>query len=126
MSSHVIIVGAGVIVAASALTLLNDGHKVTLVDKERRCAGASFDNAGAIVNGSRIPTAMQGILFDAIRMLAQANSAFSSKTNKAIYAFGHQHLGLTLGAITGLLISDLLSNRTPRVPIFPYRPNRFN
>ena len=77
MSSKVIIVGAGVIGTASALTLLKDGYEVTLVDKEKPCAGASFGNAGAIVNGSCAPTAMPGIFFDAIRMLAQTNSPFS-------------------------------------------------
>jgi len=79
MSSEVIIVGAGVIGAASALALLKDGHKVTLVDKKSPCSGASFGNAGAIVNGSCAPTAMPGIFFDAIRMLVQTNSPFSIK-----------------------------------------------
>lgn len=77
MSSSVITIGAGVIGAASALALLKDGHKVTLVDQESPCSGASFGNAGAIVNGSCVPTAMPGIFFDAIRMLAQSNSPFS-------------------------------------------------
>ncbi|MBL4660528.1 MAG: FAD-binding oxidoreductase [Alcanivoracaceae bacterium] len=77
MSNKIIIVGAGVIGAASALALLKDGHKVTLVDKESPCAGASSGNAGAVVNGSCAPTAMPGIFFDAIRMLIRTNSPFS-------------------------------------------------
>jgi D-amino-acid dehydrogenase len=41
------------------------------------------------------------------------------------YAFGHQHLGLTLGAVTGRLIADLISGRTPPLDMTPYRAERF-
>ena len=51
---------------------------------------------------------------------------FATKSKRVLYAFGHQHLGMTLGAITGLIISDMLSNKTPRISNHPYRPNRFN
>ena len=71
MSSKIIVIGAGVIGAASALSLQADGHQVTLFDREAPCAGASFGNAGAIVNGSCVPTAMPGILVDVIRMAVQ-------------------------------------------------------
>lgn len=74
MPSKIIIIGAGVVGAASALALQKDGHDVTLVDREAPCAGASFGNAGAIVNGSCAPTAMPGIIFDAIRMLSKSDS----------------------------------------------------
>ena len=77
MSDKIIVIGAGVIGASSALALLKEGHDVILVDKEAPCAGASFGNAGAIVNGSCVPTAMPGILFDAIRMLGNRNAALS-------------------------------------------------
>ncbi len=40
-------------------------------------------------------------------------------------AFGHGHLGLTLGAITGRIIADLASGRTPPVPLAPYDIGRF-
>lgn len=71
MSSNIVIIGAGVIGAASALSLQADGHQVTLLDREAPCAGASFGNAGAIVNGSCVPTAMPGIIFDVMRMAVQ-------------------------------------------------------
>jgi glycine/D-amino acid oxidase-like deaminating enzyme len=32
---------------------------------------------------------------------------------------------MTLAVISGDIIADLLSNEAPRVPIFPYRANRF-
>jgi D-amino-acid dehydrogenase len=74
MTSNITIIGAGVIGAATALTLQQRGHEVLLLDRERPSAGASFGNAGAIVNGSCVPTATQGIFFDAIKMLSQSNS----------------------------------------------------
>lgn len=72
MSDKVIIIGAGVIGASSALALQADGLDVTLIDRETPCAGASFGNAGAIVNSSCVPTAMPGIVSDVIRMLGQS------------------------------------------------------
>ncbi len=77
MINKIAIVGAGVIGAAAALTLRQQGHEVLLLDREGPCAGASFGNAGAIVNGSCVPTATQGIFFDAIKMLSQSNSPLS-------------------------------------------------
>ena len=74
MTNKITIIGAGVIGAATALTLQQRGHEVLLLDRERPSAGASFGNAGAIVNGSCVPTATKGILFDAIKMLSQSNS----------------------------------------------------
>ena len=77
MAGNTIIIGAGVIGAATALALQNDGHKVTLIDRDEPCAGASFGNAGVIVNGSCAPTAMPGILFEGIRMMSQSKSSVS-------------------------------------------------
>ncbi|MFQ3191975.1 MAG: D-amino-acid dehydrogenase [Paraglaciecola sp.] len=50
---------------------------------------------------------------------------YSSNSKNVVYAFGHQHLGMTLAAISGDIIADLLSNKVPIVPISPYRANRF-
>ena len=75
--SSIIIIGAGVLGASSALALQNDGHDVLLVDRDEPCAGASYGNAGAIVNGSAVPTAMPGITFDLLQMLTRPNSPFS-------------------------------------------------
>lgn len=43
----------------------------------------------------------------------------------AIFAFGHQHLGLTLAAITAELVADLANGRKPTVDLSPFRPDRF-
>jgi D-amino-acid dehydrogenase len=77
MPAEIIIIGAGAIGAATALALQKDGRKVSLIDRDEPCAGASFGNAGATVNGSCAPTAMPGALFDGIRMVAQTESPFS-------------------------------------------------
>lgn len=71
------IIGAGIIGASTALALQQDGHRVTLLDRQEPCAGASFGNAGLIVNGSCVPTAMPGIVLDGLRMLGQPLSALS-------------------------------------------------
>ena len=43
----------------------------------------------------------------------------------AWFAFGHQHLGLSLAARTGELIAALLAGGNPRVDITPFRIDRF-
>jgi glycine/D-amino acid oxidase-like deaminating enzyme len=40
-------------------------------------------------------------------------------------AFGHGHLGLTMGSVTGRLIADLAAGRTPGVDLAPFRADRF-
>ena len=70
-TTTVIVIGAGVVGAATALALQKDGHKVTLIDREGPAAGASFGNAGAVVNGSCVPTALPGIVFDVLRMIGR-------------------------------------------------------
>ena len=43
----------------------------------------------------------------------------------AYFAFGHGHVGLGTGAITGRLIGQLVAGRTPEVDLAPFRPDRF-
>ena len=49
----------------------------------------------------------------------------SHKSNKILYAFGHQHIGLTLGGATGKIIADLVEGREPAIDLKPYSPTRF-
>jgi D-amino-acid dehydrogenase len=49
----------------------------------------------------------------------------SPRSDRVLYAFGHQHLGLTLSAITGELIAALASGRPPGIDLAPYRVQRF-
>jgi D-amino-acid dehydrogenase len=43
----------------------------------------------------------------------------------AIFAFGHQHLGLTLAGVTADIVDDLISGIEPAVDLRPFRADRF-
>ena len=43
----------------------------------------------------------------------------------AWFAFGHDHLGLTMGGITGRVVSELVAGKIPSVDLAPFRPDRF-
>ncbi len=49
----------------------------------------------------------------------------SPKASQVIYAFGHQHLGLTLGPLTGRLVAQLVRGTTPEIDLAPYSISRF-
>ena len=49
----------------------------------------------------------------------------SSTLPCVLYAFGHQHVGWTLGGITGLLIAELAQGKQPSVDLAPYSLDRF-
>ncbi|WP_448566813.1 NAD(P)/FAD-dependent oxidoreductase [Thalassotalea ganghwensis] len=48
------------------------------------------------------------------------------KHNHILFALGHQHLGLTLGAITGKLIAQIINGEKTDIDIKPFDINRFN
>jgi len=41
------------------------------------------------------------------------------------FAFGHGHIGLTLAAVSGRVIADLVAGRAPPMDVRPFRPDRF-
>lgn len=49
----------------------------------------------------------------------------SPRFPNAYFAFGHDHLGLTMGGITGRLIAELAAGRPPSVDLAPFRLGRF-
>ena len=49
----------------------------------------------------------------------------SPRSERVILAFGHGHLGLGLGAVTGRLVSQLAAGREPEVDLSPFAPDRF-
>lgn len=49
----------------------------------------------------------------------------ASGSGDIIHAFGHGHVGLASGPITGRITADLISGRTPTRPIAPYGAARF-
>ena len=50
----------------------------------------------------------------------------SLKNENIIYAFGHHHLGWTLGAITGKIISGIVAGEKTNLDLAPYSSKRFN
>jgi D-amino-acid dehydrogenase len=50
----------------------------------------------------------------------------SKQNPNLIFAFGHHHLGLTLGGITGKLVSEIAAGATPSLDVTPFRPDRFS
>ncbi len=50
----------------------------------------------------------------------------SLKNKNIIYAFGHHHLGWTLGAITGKIISGIAAGEKTNLDLTPYSSKRFN
>ena len=49
----------------------------------------------------------------------------SLKNKKVMYAFGHQHIGWTLAAVTGKAINELAKGSKPNFDISAFSPNRF-
>ncbi len=50
----------------------------------------------------------------------------SLNNKNIIYAFGHQHLGWTLGAITGKIVSGIVAGEKTNLDLAPYSSKRFN
>ena len=49
----------------------------------------------------------------------------SPQSDDIIFAFGHQHFGMTMGATTGRLVRDLAMGKDETIALWPYRANRF-
>ena len=50
----------------------------------------------------------------------------SKNYKNIVYAFGHQHLGWTLGAITGKVVSGILANEKTNLDLSVYSSSRFS
>ena len=42
-----------------------------------------------------------------------------------IFAFGHGHIGLSTGPVTGRIVADLADQRSAPLPVEPFAPERF-
>jgi glycine/D-amino acid oxidase-like deaminating enzyme len=49
----------------------------------------------------------------------------SPRHKNVFFAFGHDHLGLTMAGITGKLIAELATDKPTTVDLTPFRPDRF-
>jgi D-amino-acid dehydrogenase len=50
---------------------------------------------------------------------------FARGCGDVMLAFGHGHIGLAAGALTGRLVADLIAGRAPVIDPAPYAPARF-
>ena len=66
---HFAVLGAGVVGLCCAVSLLREGHKVTLIDRLEPGAGTSFGNAGLIQIDAVVPIATPGTLSRVPKML---------------------------------------------------------
>jgi len=48
----------------------------------------------------------------------------SPRHRNVIHAFGHGHLGVTFGAVTGAIVGTLARDESSNIDITPYRPDR--
>ncbi len=46
------------------------------------------------------------------------------RAGNVLLAYGHGHLGMTLAAVTGEMVSDLATGRAPRLDLAPFAPDR--
>jgi D-amino-acid dehydrogenase len=49
----------------------------------------------------------------------------ASGSPRVIYAFGHQHIGLTLGGLSGMVVADQVAGRDSVVDLKPFAATRF-
>jgi D-amino-acid dehydrogenase len=61
-ASHTIIVGAGIVGAATAIWLTRAGHRVTLIDKGEPGMGASFGNGCILASCAMVPVTTPGLI----------------------------------------------------------------
>ncbi|OUS36586.1 FAD-binding oxidoreductase [Rhodobacterales bacterium 56_14_T64] len=61
-SSHTVIVGAGIVGAATAIWLTRAGHKVTLIDKGEPGMGASYGNGCILASCAMVPVTSPGLI----------------------------------------------------------------
>jgi glycine/D-amino acid oxidase-like deaminating enzyme len=91
-----------------------DARKWARLRQHARELGLPFDDSATQWMGSR-PT-----LPDYLPAIGR-----SRRLTSVFYAFGHQHLGLTLAALTGELTAALVSEETAAVNLEPFDINRF-
>lgn len=50
---------------------------------------------------------------------------FARRHDRIVFAFGHGHIGLSTGPVTGQLVADLISRQPLSIPIHAFDPMRF-
>ncbi len=92
-----------------------DPRKWALLRQHLAALNLPFDLPGAEWMGAR-PT-----LPDYLPAIGR-----SRRIGNLFYAFGHNHLGLTLGPVTAALMAELIAGDTPRIDLTPFDLARFS
>ena len=61
MAEHATIIGAGIVGICTAISLLEKGFEVVLIDRDEPAEGASHGNAGVISPWTCVPQSMPGL-----------------------------------------------------------------
>ena len=69
---NIVVIGAGIVGIATALSLQRDGHRVTVIDRQSPGHGTSFGNAAVIANYQCLPLGHWGVIKQIPRMLLSA------------------------------------------------------
>jgi len=89
--------------------------RLKMIEKETRKILPILDKVKSTWLGFR------STLPDAMPVIGQ-----SIKNKNIYYAFGHQHIGWTLAAVTGRAIQYLLDDKKPNFDLLPFDPKRFH
>ena len=91
----------------------------------RQCADMVQRHAKELVPGpeGRARLEMDGPA--AVASGFQAGDRPLAAPSNVFFAFGHDHLGLTMAGITGKLVAELATGKPTTVDLAPFRPDRF-
>ena len=73
---HIVVIGAGIVGIGTAIWLLRDGHRVTLVDAKGPAEGTSYGNAGILASSSIVPVTTPGSGRESARNAVQSRWRF--------------------------------------------------
>ena len=76
-TSSVTVIGAGIVGVVTAINLLREGHKVTLIDRAKPGSGCSFGNAGLLARSSFVPLTSPSTLLQAPGWLLRPDGPLS-------------------------------------------------
>lgn len=79
MSDRVVIVGGGVIGAMCAWYLSNEGHQITIVDRDRFGGACSHGNCGYVCPSHALPLSRPGQIGATLKQMFKRNSSFAVK-----------------------------------------------
>lgn len=108
---------AGTVEFAGTERKMNNKRALALLPS----AKAMLNHSAVTLQPSSVWMGCRPSLPDSLPVIGEA----PNHTN-LFFAFGHQHLGLTQGAITGELITSLCLQQVPSVDIKPYCISRFS